>query len=72
MSKLLYLTKVDQEGAMAAGTKKRAKNQTVRHISAIYHTIHHISMLFIPEIWRGMQYIVILQCDFFGGMDIKN
>ena len=29
-------------------------------------------MLFIPEIWRGMQYIVILQCDFFGGMDIKN
>ena len=34
------------------GTKKRAKNQTIRHISAIYHTIRHISMLFIPEIWR--------------------
>ena len=35
-------------------------SQIIPHISAIYH----ISVLFIPEIWRDKRHIVILQCDF--------
>ena len=36
-------------------------NQTICHISAIYHAIRHISMLFIPIMQGFLQLYVILQ-----------
>lgn len=38
-------------------------NQTICHISAIYHTIRHISMLFIPDIWSVWQHSLPLHHD---------
>ena len=59
-----YEKEIIQRNNLAKIEKIQRNNSAVSSLFAICHTIRHISVLFIPEIWKVKQYLVPLQCNF--------